>query len=361
MGISLTKLIESPTSSEQQRPTSRISQLLSSSLFYSPRTISSSSYPFFPFFHFLLLSQIMPSVSTGSSANVSSASQRNQKLSSSNSSPSTEPPSTSSKQSHRQAKPYKTEDLQQFQVPNLTVKDLLSAIPAHCFKRSAIKSFAYVLQDFVLTAILIYAASFIDPTLKNTDFSKSPITPYLSESLQYSISRFSLWALYSLAQGLVWTGIWVIAHECGHQGFSESKSLNNSVGWVLHSALLVPYHSWRISHARHHAATGHLTRDEVFVPRTRAQKGLSPLKPAEADQVDAQNVDAALSGSDNTKSEAAPQEEETFGEWLAEVLEDAPLYNFVFILVQQLLGWPLYLIQNASGQLHYPKGTNREY
>lgn len=302
--------------------------------------------------------------STATNTNISAASQRNKKLSSS-SSPSSTSPSVSTKTSHRQAKPFKNEELHQFEVPNLTVKDLLSAIPAHCFKRSAIKSFAYVVQDFILTAILIYAASFIDPTLKSTDFSKSPLTPFLSESTQYSLSRFSLWALYSIAQGLVWTGIWVIAHECGHQGFSESKTLNNSVGWVLHSALLVPYHSWRISHARHHAATGHLTRDEVFVPRTRAQKGLLPLKPADADSIDAQNVDATLSGNAEKVQESVAQspvkEEETWGEWLAETLEDAPLYNFIFVFVQQLLGWPLYLIQNASGQLHYPKGTNREY
>lgn len=63
------------------------------------------------------------------------------------------------------------------------------------------------------------------------------------------------------------------SHEAGHQAYSSSKTINNAVGWVLHSALLVPYHSWRISHGRHHAATGHLTRDEVFVPRTRKQLG----------------------------------------------------------------------------------------
>jgi fatty acid desaturase len=41
--------------------------------------------------------------------------------------------------------------------------------------------------------------------------------------------------------------------------------INNSVGWVLHSALLVPYHSWRISHSRHHKATGHMSRDQVII------------------------------------------------------------------------------------------------
>lgn len=74
-------------------------------------------------------------------------------------------------------------------------------------------------------------------------------------------------------------GLWVIAHECGHQGFSESKTINNAVGWVLHSALGVPYHSWRISHGRHHAATGHIHRDEVFVPRTREQHVSHPNRP----------------------------------------------------------------------------------
>jgi omega-6 fatty acid desaturase (delta-12 desaturase) len=33
-----------------------------------------------------------------------------------------------------------------------------------------------------------------------------------------------------------------------------------------------------LQHGRHHAATGHLTRDEVFVPKTRKMKGLPEVK-----------------------------------------------------------------------------------
>ena len=33
-----------------------------------------------------------------------------------------------------------------------------------------------------------------------------------------------------------------------------------------------------IQHGQHHAATGHMTRDQVFVPRTRSQLGYSPVK-----------------------------------------------------------------------------------
>ena len=32
----------------------------------------------------------------------------------------------------------------------------------------------------------------------------------------------------------------------------------------------VPYHSWRITHAKHHASTSHLTQDQGYVPRDRA-------------------------------------------------------------------------------------------
>jgi len=44
-------------------------------------------------------------------------------------------------------------------------------------------------------------------------------------------------------------------------------------------SLGVPYHSWRITHAKHHASTAHMTQDQVFVPRTRSQRGLPPLNP----------------------------------------------------------------------------------
>ncbi len=39
----------------------------------------------------------------------------------------------------------------------------------------------------------------------------------------------------------------------------------------LSDSLGVPYHSWRISHAKHHASTGHMTQDQVYVPKTRSE------------------------------------------------------------------------------------------
>jgi len=118
-----------------------------------------------------------------------------------------------------------------------------------------------------------------------------------------------LWPTYWVLQGLTLTGVWVLAHECGHQAFSDSKQINNAVGLVLHSALLVPYHSWRISHGNHHKATNHLTRDQVFVPTTfsRVMKDHS-------------------------------------------LWEDTPIMNFYKLSTMVVLGWPAYLAFNVLSQ-----------
>lgn len=49
----------------------------------------------------------------------------------------------------------------------------------------------------------------------------------------------------------------------------------------------VPYHSWRITHAKHHASTGHMGQDQVWVPKTRRQVGLPPLDTKREDRLGA--------------------------------------------------------------------------
>ncbi|PCH40283.1 delta12-fatty acid desaturase [Wolfiporia cocos MD-104 SS10] len=219
-----------------------------------------------------------------------------------------------------------------FPIPDLSIKDLLSAIPAHCHKRSALRSASYVVYDLFLVACIYKAATSLDARI-TSEFISLP-NPYL-----YAFARVALWALYGFANGLVMTGLWVIAHECGHQAFSESKALNNAVGWVLHSGLGVPYHSWRITHAKHHASTGHMTQDQVFVPKTRSQLGLPPFDPTKED----------LWGSSVT--------EEVKRE-LYEALGDSPIGAALGAASYLLVGWPMYIGTNASGQKRYPSGTN---
>ena len=52
----------------------------------------------------------------------------------------------------------------------------------------------------------------------------------------------------------------------GHQSFSNNRSLNDLVGNIVHSSILVPYHGWRISHRTHHANHGHVENDESWHP-----------------------------------------------------------------------------------------------
>ena len=125
-------------------------------------------------------------------------------------------------------------------------------------------------------------------------------------------------------QGLFGTGLWVLAHEAGHQSFSPSKTLNDTVGWACHSALLVPYFSWKISHGKHHKATGNMERDMVFVPRTREQHATRISKTVEE---------------------------------LAELIEDTPIATASNLILQQLFGWPLYLITNVTGHDFHSRQT----
>lgn len=226
-------------------------------------------------------------------------------------------------------------ELEEFVVPNLTVKDLLSVIPSHCFERSALRSSLYILQDVAIISGLVYLFNeVLDPLITPEHIN------YPHPAL-YRLAKWSLWTLYGFCVGLPATGLWVVAHECGHQSFSSSKFINNSVGWVLHSALGVPYHSWRISHAKHHAHTGHMTEDQVFVPKTRSSH------PAKLPAFDAAETDLAGSHvSQKMQSE------------LWDALGDSPLSAMGWSTAQLLFGWPLYIMINASGQKWYPKGNN---
>lgn len=60
--------------------------------------------------------------------------------------------------------------------------------------------------------------------------------------------------------------LFVIGHDCGHGSFSKYKWLNNFVGHLTHSFILVPYHGWRISHRTHHSNTGDADNDESWYP-----------------------------------------------------------------------------------------------
>lgn len=195
----------------------------------------------------------------------------------------------------------------EFVVPEYTIKDVLDSIPAACFRRSTLRGLSYVARDLSLVAAMAFLA---------TKIAQLPSLPL----------RIVAWAVYSVCQGLVCTGVWVLAHECGHRAFSPNNMVNDTVGWILHSSMLVPYHSWRISHAKHHKSTGHLDRDMVFVPKTRSVLA--------------------------SKAQMQTAHHEGF----VHLVEETPLATAFWLIVQQLWGWPAYLFTNMSGHA-YPKSV----
>lgn len=84
-------------------------------------------------------------------------------------------------------------------------------------------------------------------------------------------ARRLVWPLYWLAQGTMFWALFVVGHDCGHQSFSSNQFLNNLVGNITHSSILVPYHGWRISHRKHHTNHGHVENDESWHPLTEKQ------------------------------------------------------------------------------------------
>jgi omega-6 fatty acid desaturase (delta-12 desaturase) len=194
----------------------------------------------------------------------------------------------------------------EFQIPDYTIKDIRDAIPKHCFERSGLRGLGYVARDLASLAGTFY-------------LFHTYVTPETVPSMPL---RAGLWALYTVLQGFFGTGLWILAHECGHQAFSESKLLNDTVGWFCHSLVLVPYFSWKLSHGKHHKATGHMERDMVFMPKTR--------------DVYATRVGKLIHE-------------------IHELTEETPIATFIHTFGQQIGGWPLYLIANVTGHNNHDR------
>jgi len=149
--------------------------------------------------------------------------------------------------------------------PKLPTKGQIKAsIPVHCFERSALHSFYFVLRDSAMAAALVYVTS----KCLTTDI---PTT--LCEALVFVVG----WTFYAFWMGTILTGHWVLGHECGHGAFSSSQTLNDIVGFILHQALLVPYFAWQYSHAKHHRRTNNLVDGESHVPSTKEEIGLKEV------------------------------------------------------------------------------------
>lgn len=131
-------------------------------------------------------------------------------------------------------------------VPELpfTLQQLKAAIPAYCFQPSVAKSLSYFFLDVGIVSGLYGLAHYLD--------------------------SWFFWPVFWLIQGTMFWALFVVGHDCGHRSFSRYKWLNDFIGHLAHTPILVPFHGWRISHRTHHQNTGNIDTDESWYPSTES-------------------------------------------------------------------------------------------
>ena len=98
-----------------------------------------------------------------------------------------------------------------------TKAQVRKAVPKHCFERDTAKSMMYAAISVAQSAAVFALARFI------------PMRRMFAP----------VWLAWAAATGTVWTGMWVVAHECGHGAFSDNRRLQDAVGYTRH---LTPMH-----------------------------------------------------------------------------------------------------------------------
>ncbi|KAG6828271.1 hypothetical protein H0H92_008578 [Tricholoma furcatifolium] len=169
-----------------------------------------------------------------------------------------------------------------------SLKEIRAAIPDEYFVRKTTRGLLYFARDVLMATLAWWLASTIDPYFKEPK-TRTSLTPFIADFL-----RWAAWGVYWWFQGLIFTGIWVIGHECGHGAFSQHKIINDIIGFITHT---------------NHAS---MERDEVYVPKTRKDLNIP-------DEHDEHKIDY----------------DEIFG--------DTPIYTLYMLIRQQLLAFPAYL------------------
>ncbi|CAD8106858.1 unnamed protein product [Paramecium sonneborni] len=125
--------------------------------------------------------------------------------------------------------------------------EIRKAIPQHLFQKNEFQFLVSIGQAISCLLLLTYFA-------------------YNYVPLNWMALPFGLYMLYNRNR--------VLGHECSHFTFSDTKWLNDALGFILHEALLVPYFSLQHSHAIHHAKTNHLTEGETHTPLYQKMKDI---------------------------------------------------------------------------------------
>lgn len=129
----------------------------------------------------------------------------------------------------------------------LQLLNIRNALPAHVFEKDLTKSLYYLFFDYFMWlggVSLMYIL--VQSNAWNT-------LPFFVKTIAYilfcNFVGFFMWCIF------------VVGHDCGHGTFSEYEWLNDIIGHITHSSILVPYYPWQLSHRRHHLYHNHAVKD----------------------------------------------------------------------------------------------------
>ncbi|KAF8321129.1 hypothetical protein DL93DRAFT_2163437 [Clavulina sp. PMI_390] len=198
----------------------------------------------------------------------------------------------------------------------MTMKEINDTVPRWCHERRTDLALYYSIR-MALTAAIFFAFATRIPEL-------IVLAEPMGTAAQKVIGYF-LWASYWFWQSLAFTGIWSIAHDCGHGNVAPHAWLNHAIGYVFYSFVLIPYYNWKFIHDIHHSFLNSIERDEHFCPVPRSEWPSGPLPPP---------------------TERNPSK-------YAEIIEEVPIIVFVKLTFQQIFGMWAYLAVNLSGNVKY--------
>jgi omega-6 fatty acid desaturase (delta-12 desaturase) len=122
---------------------------------------------------------------------------------------------------------------------NVQLKDIIKTLPRECFQKNRRKAWLSVAYNL------------------------------LAVGLGYASLVYLPWFFLPFAwifTGTALTGLFVLAHDCGHRSFAKRRWVNDWVGHMLTLPLIYPFHCWRILHDRHHRHTNKLQVDNAWEP-----------------------------------------------------------------------------------------------
>ncbi|KAJ8074956.1 hypothetical protein PM082_019283 [Marasmius tenuissimus] len=208
-----------------------------------------------------------------------------------------------------------------FVPPKVTLSEVHAVVPKRLRLKSTTRGLSFVVRDATL-ALLLHRASRYIPS------ATSSLAQLLcGNALMERCLNFTLWTAFCQCQGILFTSLWCLAHEASHGNISPRGWINDGVGYVLHTFLLVPYFSWKSSHRAHHKATVSLERDVNYIPHTRSRFDLPPEPVAQPNDYH-------------------------------EIFEETPIYTFYRMFLMQVFGLFFYLAFNKRGSPKHPPGTN---